>query len=68
MHLVLEARSLAARQELAVVGDDVGKRLDPGALALGEIAQHVGMHQFLHTGMTDADAHPAVLVTDVRRD
>ena len=36
MHLVLEACVLAARQELGVVGDDVGQRLDPVALALGK--------------------------------
>ena len=41
MHLVLEARVLAARQQLGVVGDDVGQRLDPVALGLGEIAEHV---------------------------
>ena len=50
MHLVLEACVLAARQQLGVVGDDVGQRLDPVALALGEIAQHVGCTSSLTPG------------------
>ena len=68
MHLVLEARILALRQHLGIVGDDVAQRLDPRALALGEIAEHVRMHQFLHARMTDAEPHALVVVADMRAD
>ena len=68
MHLVLEARVLAARQQLGVVRDDVGQRLDPVALALGKIAEHVRVHHLLDAGMADADPHPAVVVADMRGD
>ena len=39
-----------------------------GALVLGEVAEHVRLHQFLDAGMTDTDAHAAVVVADMRRD
>ena len=64
--LVLEARVLALRQQLGIVGDDVAQRLDPRPLALGEIVQHVGVHQLLDARMTDADAHAAIVVADMR--
>src|SRR5215510_15478006 len=68
MHLVLEARILALRQEFGIVGDDAAQGLDPRPLVLGEIAEHVRMHHLLHAGMTDPDAHPAIVVADMRRD
>ena len=68
MHLVLEARVLALDQQPGIVGDDVAQRLDPGPLVLGEIAEHVAVHQLLHAGMADADAHAAVVVADMRGD
>src|SRR5262245_19770033 len=51
MHLVLKARILAAREQVGVVGDDSGQRLDPAPLALGEVAQHIWVYQFLDAGM-----------------
>src|SRR6266702_6966203 len=59
MHFILEARVMAFRQELGVVGDDAAQGLDPRLLVLREIAEHVGMHQLLYAGMADADAPAA---------
>ncbi len=39
-----------------------------GRSALGEVVEHVGMHEFLDAGMTDADAHAAIVVADMLRD
>src|SRR5580704_2072329 len=68
MDLVLKARVLAARQQLGVVGEDGDQRLDPAALAFGEIAQYVMLDHVLVAGMTDADAHAAIVVADVLGD
>ena len=63
-----ESRVLAARDQVGIVGKDADQRLDPGLLALGEIAQHVMLHHVLVTGMTNADAHPPVIVADMLGD
>src|ERR1700716_692883 len=68
MHLVLEARVLPFRKQLGIVGDDVAQGLDPRLLALGEIAEHVWVHQLLDAGMTDADAPAAMVMADMRRE
>ena len=68
MHLVLEARVLSRREQFGVVGDHVAQRFDPRTLALGEVAEHMRMHQLLHARMTDADAHALVVVADMRAD
>src|SRR5262245_40637642 len=68
MHLVLEARILAFRQQLGVVRDDGAQRFDPRPLVLGEVVEHVGLDQVLQAGMPDADAHAPILVADMRRD
>ena len=64
MNLVLKARVLAARDQFGVVGENPNQRLDPWALALGEIAEHVMLDQILGAGMTDADAHSPIIVAD----
>ena len=38
------------------------RSLDPGLLGLGEVAQHVGVHQRLVARMPDADPHAPVVV------
>ena len=68
VNLVLKARVLAANDEFDIVGDDADQRLDPAALALGEIAEHVMLHQILVAGMADADADAAVIVADMLGD
>jgi len=42
--LVLKTRVLAADEKIDIVGEDVGERLDPALLALGEIAEHIMLH------------------------
>ena len=42
--------------------------LDPFALGLGEVAQHVAVHQLLDARMADAEAHAAIIVADMGRD
>ena len=44
------------------------KRLHPRLLVLGEVVEHVAMNQVLDAGMSDSDAHTAVIVADMRRD
>src|SRR5712671_3450180 len=68
MHPVLERRILPRRQQSGIVGHRRAQRLYPGAVALGEIRQHVAVHQFLDAGMTDAEPHAAILVADMRTD
>src|SRR5580700_260279 len=68
MNLVLETRVLAARDQFGIVGENSDQRLDPAALAFGEIAQHVMLDHVLVAGMTDADAHAAIVVADVLGD
>ena len=68
MHLVLERRVLPGREQPGIVGDRIAQRLDPRPVALGEIGQHVAVHQFLDAGMTDAEPHAAIVVADMRGD
>ena len=68
VNLVLEARVLAAADQIGVVGEDRDQRIDPAALALGKIAQHVMLHHILVAGMADADAHPPIVVADMLGD
>src|SRR6516162_7793327 len=62
---VLEARILAARNQFGVLSDDRDERVNPAAIAFGEIAEHVMLHQVLVAGMTDADANAAVIIADM---
>ena len=39
--------------------------VEPGLVGLGEIAQHMGMHQRLVTRMTDAQPHPLEMRADM---
>ena len=68
MHLVLERRILGRRQQPRIVRHRVAQRLHPRPVGLGEIRQHVVMHQILDAGMTDAEPHPAIVIADMRRD
>src|SRR4051812_36820568 len=68
MHLVLEARVLALREQLGVASDDVAQRLDPRPLGLGEIAEHMRVHELLDAGMSDAKPHALIVVADMRTD
>ena len=68
MHPVLERRVLFGRQQPGILGHRLAERLDPGTVALGEIRQHVAVHQFLDAGVADPDPHPAILVADMRGD
>src|SRR5262249_61207112 len=65
MDLVLKARILAARNQFGVLPDDRHERVNPAAIAFGEIAEHVMLHQVLVAGMTDADANAAVIIADM---
>src|SRR5690242_11895151 len=68
MHPVLE-RGVAIDRELSgMVGNHRAERLDPWPLLLEEIRQHVAVDQLLDAGMADADAHPAIVVADMRGD
>ncbi len=68
MNLVLEARVLSLRQQLRIVGHDVAQGLDPRPFGLGEVVEHVRVHEVLDARMTDADAHAAIVVADMRGD
>src|ERR1700733_6011070 len=68
MHFVLERRIAVGREQPGVVGNRFAERLDPGAVALGKIRQHVAVHQFLDPGMADPEPHAAVVIADMRRD
>ena len=75
MHPVLKRRVAARGEQSGVVGDRFEQCLDPGTIVLGEVGQHMPMHNILQTGMTrsqpvagvtDADPHPLIIVTDMR--
>src|ERR1700731_3265794 len=68
MHLVLERRIAIRGEQSGVVGDRFAERLDPGTIVLGEIGQHVAVHQFLDAGVTDPEPHTAIVVADMRGD
>jgi hypothetical protein len=51
MHLVLEARVVTLGEQPGVVGDDVAQRLDPRPFRLGEVAEHVIVHELLDAGI-----------------
>src|SRR5262249_43141106 len=51
-----------------IVGDDVAQRFDPGPLRLGEVAEHVRVHQFLGARVADTNANPPVVVAYMGRD
>src|ERR1700738_1221312 len=68
MHPVLKARVLSFAQEIDVVRDDPAQSLDPWPLVLGKVAEHVSVHEILHPGMADPDAHAAIVVAHMRRD
>src|SRR6516164_7998420 len=68
VNLVLKARILTADEKLDIVGENVDQRLDPRTFALGEVREHIMLDQVLGARMTDADAHPAVIVADMRGD
>ena len=60
-----EARCVALDQ-----GGDLGchriqQLLQPDLVGLGEVVQHVAVHQLLLAGMADAQAHPPELLADV---
>src|ERR1700736_5869916 len=67
MHLVLERRILVRHQQSGIVRDRLAERDDPGTLVLGEIGQHVAVHQLLDAGVADPKPHAAVVVADMRR-
>src|SRR4029077_16442484 len=57
VNLVLEARVLTADEKLDIVGEGLDQRLDPAALALGEIREHIMFYQIYGALMTDAYPH-----------
>src|ERR1700750_2340608 len=67
MHLVLERRVAPRYQQSGVIGHRLAQRLDPGPVALGEIRQHVTVHQFLDAGMADPQPHAAIFIADMGR-
>ena len=66
--LFWNVESLPSISSAGVVGDDFAQRLHPGPLALGEILQHVVLHQLLVARMADAHAHAPIVVADMRGD
>src|SRR3546814_12933302 len=62
-----EARGAAARQQRNGIGHRIEQLLQPGLVCLGEVAQHVAVHQVLVAGMADAQAHAPELLADVSR-
>src|SRR5258705_7784404 len=66
MNLVLERRILAGCQQAGIVSHRLAQCFHPGAVALRKIRQHVALHQFLDTGMTDPEPNPAVVLADMR--
>ncbi len=68
MNLVLERRVAAFRDKPRIIGNRLAQRLDPGLVRLGEVAENVAVHQFLDTGMTDAESHPAIIIAEMRGD
>ena len=68
MDFVLKTRILTAGEEFGIVADDRDQRVDPAAIAFGEIAEHIMLHQVLVAGMTDTNADAAILIADVLGD
>ena len=68
MHAVHEGRVVATHEQRCVLRDRMKHRLDPLAVGLGEIMEHVAVHQLLRARMPDPDAHAAKLFSDVRLD
>src|SRR5690348_6975051 len=58
VHLVLERGVLTRGEQAGSVGDRLAQRRHPRAVVLGEIRQHVVVHELLDAGMTDAEPHP----------
>jgi hypothetical protein len=48
-----------------VLGNRFEQRLEPFAIGLGEVAEHMVKHQFLHPRMADADAYTLEVVTNM---
>ncbi len=46
-------------------GDSDQQGIDPSAVGLGEVLQHVVVHQILVAGVADAEAHPPVVAPDM---
>ena len=63
-----KAGLIACGQPAGRVGDSVEQRLEPFAIRLCKVTQHPAVHQLLAAGMTDADAHAAVVVADMAGD
>src|SRR5260370_8410922 len=68
MHLVLERRVAAGREQSGVIGDCFAERGNPGLVVLGEVGQHMAMHQLLDAGVADPEPHPPILVAHMRAD
>src|SRR5262249_59585910 len=62
---ILEARILTARNQFGVVADDRDQGFNPAAIAFGEIAEHIVLHQVLIAGMADPDADAAIIIADM---
>src|SRR4030081_2352000 len=77
VHLVLECRILAVREQRRVIGNRFEKRFDPGTIILGEVGQDVSVNNTLQTwvtwaepiaGMTYSQPHTAIFIANMRRD
>ncbi|MND53151.1 hypothetical protein D3C80_441800 [compost metagenome] len=60
--LVHQLRVLALDQHPGIIGNRVHQRFQPDLVRLGEISQDMSVHQFLVSGVADADAQPAIIL------
>src|SRR5205823_7471033 len=77
MHLVLELRIAIGGEQPGIVCNRLEQRLDPGPIVLGEIGEHVSVHDILQiwmaraqpvARMTYAQPYPAIIVAEMRGD
>src|SRR5580704_16973763 len=62
MHLVLETRILARRQQRCGIRTSDAEVFDPRPFGLGEIAEHERIDQALVAGMANAEPNPTIVI------
>src|ERR1700730_8228911 len=65
MYLALKFLVLALGKKRRMGRNCVAESLNPGDVFVGEVAQHIIMHEGLVAGMADADPHPPIVVAEM---
>src|SRR5512133_1393248 len=68
MHLALEMHVIAFDEEGDFIGCRFAQTFHPRLLALGEIAEYVGIDERLVAGVADAEAHASIIIAHMRGD